>query len=113
CPRSVSSPQSRFCSISSLYAVTWGTEHEAPASPLFLWEWFRFQSLKPICVYNDPCLLLIDMRPDFLPECAHQRLVLVRTIWISCEWQIAGEIGKFPAVSSESQAYKIVEALLR
>src|SRR5262249_37623025 len=48
---------------------------------LFLGQWFSFQLLKPIRIYDRPYLFHIEMGPDFLPECAHQRLVLVRTIW--------------------------------
>ena len=39
---------------------------------LFLGNWFRFQSLKPICIQHPPGDFLIDMRRDFLLKCPDQ-----------------------------------------
>ena len=48
---------------------------------LLLRRRFRFYLFQPICIQNHPCLILIDVRVDFLTERAHQRLVFVRTTW--------------------------------
>jgi hypothetical protein len=67
--------------------------HRPRAAEGYLFLRKRFYLFQPICIQDEPCQFHIEMRPNFLTECAQQRLVFTRTIWCPLRRQETDEIG--------------------